>query len=262
LTANHFTLEASPAVIKYEDEPIYGGEAYVRVVYDPNLAGSLTFSVSDLPPGISYDPTTGEFRGAALRSAVPRNGSPVTYNATITVSDGTETESVTVPFTILDNTFSVEPPATQVSHPGETVFFAPTLSYTQGNFSGPLMFSYENLPEGLSFDSLYGMVQGTIDADLVTPESNIRDYTVVLKVTDPVSGDRQETSFRWRVETDPYPAYVARVEQADAIYISAVEQAVNERDSAWQTAVVTVQNLADEAYAQYLQAADQAMGKL
>jgi hypothetical protein len=143
LTANHFTLEASPAVTKYEDEPIYGGEAYVRVVYDPNLAGSLTFSVCDLPPGISYDPTTGEFSGAALRSAVPRGGSPVTYNATITVSDGTETESVTVPFTILDNTFSVEPPATQVSHPGETVFFAPTLSYTQGNFSGPLMFSYE-----------------------------------------------------------------------------------------------------------------------
>jgi hypothetical protein len=179
-------------VTKYEDEPIDGGEAYVRVVYDPNLAGSLTFSVSDLPPGISYDPTTGEFSGAALRSAVPRNGSPVTYNATITVSDGTETESVTVPFTILDNTFSVETPATQVSHPGETVFFAPTLSYTQGNFSGPLMFSYENLPSGLSFDSLYGTVQGTIDADLVTPESNIRDYTVVLTVTDPVSGDRHQ----------------------------------------------------------------------
>jgi hypothetical protein len=211
-------------VTKYEDEPIYGGEAYVRVVYDPNLAGSLTFSVSDLPPGISYDPTTGEFRGAALRSAVPRGGSPVTYNATITVSDGTETESVTVPFTILDNTFSVEPPATQVSHPGETVFFAPTLSYTQGNFSGPLMFSYENLPSGLSFDSLYGTVQGTIDADLVTPESNIRDYTVVLTVIDPVSGDRQEISFQWRVETDPYPAYVARVEQANAIYISAVSK--------------------------------------
>jgi hypothetical protein len=91
LTANLFTLEASPAVTKYEDEPIDGGEAYVRVVYDPNLVGSLTFSVSDLPPGISYDPTTGEFRGAALRSAVPRNGSPVTYNATITVFDGTKT---------------------------------------------------------------------------------------------------------------------------------------------------------------------------
>jgi hypothetical protein len=258
LPATNFSLEASPAVTKYEDEPIDGGEAYVRVVYDPNLAGSLTFSVRDLPPGISYDPTTGEFRGAALRSAVPRGSSPVTYNATITVSDGTETESVTVPFTILDNTFSVETPGTQVSHPGETVFFAPTLSYTQGNFSGPLMFSYENLPSRLSFDSLYGTVQGTIDANLVTPESNIRDYTVVLKVTDPASGDRQETSFQWRVETDPYPAYVARVEQADAIYIAAVQQAVNERDSAWQTAVATVQNLADEAYAQYLQAADQA----
>jgi hypothetical protein len=259
LPATNFSLEASPAVIKYEDEPIYGGEAYVRVVYDPNLAGSLTFSVSDLPPGISYDPTTGEFSGAALRSAVPRNGSPVTYNATITVSDGTETESVTVPFTILDNTFSVETPATQVSHPSETVFFAPTLSYTQQNFSGPLMFSYENLPSGLSFDSLYGTVQGTIDADLVTPESNIRDYTVVLTVTDPVSGDRHQVSFRWRVETDPYPAYVARIEQANAIYhCRRASKLVSERDSAWQTAVATVQNLADEAYAQYLQAADQA----
>ncbi len=247
---------------KYEDEPIYGGEAYVRVVYDPNLAGSLTFSVRDLPPGISYDPTTGEFSGAALRSAVPRNGSPVTYNATITVSDGTETESAIVPFIILDNTFSVETPGTLVSHPGETVFFAPQLSYTQGSFSGPLMFSYENLPSGLSFDSLYGTVQRTIDADLVTPESHIRDYTVVLTVTDPVSGDWEEISFQWRVETDPYPAYVARVEQANAIYITAVQQAVNERDSGWQTAVATVQNLADEAYAQYLQAADQAMGKL
>jgi hypothetical protein len=98
------------AVTKYEDEPIDGGEAYVRVVYDQNLAGSLTFSVRDLPPGISYDPTTGEFSGAALRSAVRRGGSPVTYNATITVSDGTETESAIVPFTILDNTFSVETP--------------------------------------------------------------------------------------------------------------------------------------------------------
>nr|BAL53784.1 dextran-binding lectin B [uncultured Planctomycetota bacterium] len=258
MLANHFTLEASPAVIKYEDEPIYGGEAYVRVSYDPNLAGSLTFSATDLPPGISYDPTTGEFSGAALRSAVPRGGSPVTYNATITVSDGDETESATVPFTILDNTFSLETPATQVSHPGETVFFAPTLSYTQGNFSGPLMFSYENLPTSLSFDSLYGTVSGTIDANLVTPESNIRDYTVVLTVTDPITGDQQQVSFQWRVETDPYPAYISRVEQANAIYISAVQQALNERDSAWHTAIATVENLAEEAYAEYLQAANQA----
>ena len=243
---------------KYEDEPIYGGEAYVRVVYDPNLAGSLTFSVRDLPPGISYDPTTGEFSGAALRSAVPRGGSPVTYNATITVSDGDETELAVIPFTILDNTFSMETPDTQISHPGEAVFFAPTLSYTQSNFSGPLMLSYENLPSGLSFDSLYGTVEGTIDANLVTPESNIRDYTVVLTVSDPVTGDQQQVSFQWRVETDPYPAYVSRLEQAKAIYISAVEQALSERASAWQTAIATVQNLADEAYAEYLQAANQA----
>nr|BAL54464.1 hypothetical protein HGMM_F16E03C03 [uncultured Planctomycetota bacterium] len=254
MPANHFTLEASPAVIKYEDEPIYGGEAYVRVSYDPNLAGSLTFSATDLPPGISYDPTTGEFSGAALRSAVPRGGSPVTYNATITVSDGDETESATVPFTILDNAFSVETPATQVSHPGETVFFAPTLSYTQGNFSGPLMFSYENLPTSLSFDSLYGTVSGTIDANLVTPESNIRDYTVVLTVTDPITGDQQQVSFQWRVETDPYPAYISRVEQANAIYISAVQQALNERDSAWHTAIANAQTQADAAYSKYLAA--------
>ena len=254
MPANHFTLEASPAVTKYEDEPIYGGEAYVRVVYDPNLAGSLTFSVRDLPPGISYDPTTGEFSGAALRSAVPRGGSPVTYNATITVSDGTATESAIVPFTILDNTFSMETPDTQISHPGEAVFFAPTLSYTQSNFSGSLMFSYENLPSGLSFDSLYGTVEGTIDANLVTPESNIRDYTVVLTVSDPVTGDQQQVSFQWRVETDPYPAYVSRLEQAKAIYISAVEQALSERASAWQTALANAQVEADAAYSGYLAA--------
>ena len=184
-------------MIKYEDEPIYGGEAYVRVVYDSNLAGSLTFSVSDLPPGISYDPTTGEFSGAALRSAVPRGGSPVIYNATITVSAGTETESVTVPFTILDNTFSVETPGTLISHAGETVFFAPTLSYTQGNFSGPLMFSYENLPSGLSFDAQSGAIFGTPQPSVVPGDQS---YTVSLVVTDVVTGDVGHINFIWLLD--------------------------------------------------------------
>lgn len=63
---------------KYEDEPIYGSQAYVRAAYDPNLAGSLTFTAHGLPPGTSYDPTTGELRCAAFSSALPRGGSRVT----------------------------------------------------------------------------------------------------------------------------------------------------------------------------------------
>jgi hypothetical protein len=54
------------------------------------------------------------------------------------------------------------------------------------------------------------------------------------------------------VETDPYPAYVARIEQANAIFIAAVQQAVNERDSAWQTALANAQVEADAAYQRYL----------
>ena len=262
-------------MIKYEDEPIYGGEAYVRVVYDPNLAGSLTFSVRDLPPGISYDPTTGEFRGAALRSAVSRGGSPITYNATITVSDGTATESAIVPFIILDNTFSVETPGTQVSHPGETVFFAPTLSYTQQNFSGPLMFSYENLPEGLSFHAHSGTVYGTISDNLVTPDDNVRDYTVVLTVTDrirttepmndtgmddsdPISYDIVTIAFRWRVETDPYPAYLAAVEEATNTYTAAVREAVEDIGNQWLATVQSAENQAVAAYNEYLDAFENA----
>lgn len=46
--------------------------------------------------------------------------------------------------------------------------------------------------------------------------------------------------------------------EAHAIYISAVQQALNERDSAWQTAIATGRSLTEEAYAEYQRPGNQA----
>ena len=63
LPANNFSLEFTPAVTKFEDEPLYS-DAYVRVITEPNYSANLTFSVEGLPPGIVYDSETGYFVGA------------------------------------------------------------------------------------------------------------------------------------------------------------------------------------------------------
>jgi hypothetical protein len=203
---SHFSLVAPVALTKFEDEPIYGAAegATLGVVYqDPNAEGQLTFTVSNLPQGITFNSETREFTGAAVRTTVPRHGQPRTFDVLITATDGTgESESVTWSLTIQDNTFEiVSSPSDRTDAEGTRLDWFSGIhvetTTTGPNFSGPLLFSADGLPPDLELtgDSIQGKLSYSI-ADTNTPSVA---FLVTITVTDPVTNDAESRTFTWTV---------------------------------------------------------------
>jgi hypothetical protein len=203
---SHFSLVAPVALTKFEDEPIYGAAegATLGVVYqDPNAEGQLTFTVSNLPQGITFNSETREFTGAAVRTTVPRHGQPRTFDVLITATDVTgESESVTWSLTIQDNTFEiVSSPSDRTDAEGTRLDWFSGIhvetTTTGPNFSGPLLFSADGLPPDLELtgDSIQGKLSYSI-ADTNTPSVA---FLVTITVTDPVTNDAESRTFTWTV---------------------------------------------------------------
>ena len=69
----------------------------------PETAGSITFTASDLPPGLTLDASTGVISGQPDYSIANPDQPQVDFTVTLTASDGSETDSVTFTWTILDS---------------------------------------------------------------------------------------------------------------------------------------------------------------
>jgi len=149
---------------------------------DPD-GDALTFTASDLPPGLGIESDNGLITGTISDTAA--DGVP--YAVTLTASDGTYNASQTFNWTVT-HVFVVNP-GDQQNADGDSVI----LPINAGdNYDAPVTVSATGLPTGLSVNDV-GNIVGTIsnDADTNSP------YTVTVSATDGTYSDSQ--TFQWTV---------------------------------------------------------------
>ncbi len=120
---------------------------------DPSGA-TLTFSATNLPPGLSINPTTGLIAGTISPGAAAKGP----FVATVTAGDGTTTNSTTFIWQV-SSPISVTNPGTQFGGEGSPASVQVLASDPTG---GTLSYSASNLPPGLSINSATGLISDTI----------------------------------------------------------------------------------------------------
>ncbi len=160
-----------------------GDDVYVPTGGDDASGGTLTFSASNLPPGLSIDPGSGDITGTAGEPA--DDGVPSVV--TVTASDGTYSASENFNWTVT-HVFVVNP-GDQQNADGDYVILPINAGENDGT---AVTVTAVGLPPGLSVNSADNIV-GTISntADLNSP------YTVTVSATDGTYSDSQ--TFNWTV---------------------------------------------------------------
>jgi hypothetical protein len=127
-----------------------------------SLGGTLTYSASGLPGGLTIDSTTGHITGTV--SAGDAAAGP-SYLVLVTASDGTYSSLLQFAWGITNpgNTPpTLSNPGTQSNQTGDNVEISLSASDSDGD---PLTYSATGLPDGLSIDSSTGVISGTLADD-------------------------------------------------------------------------------------------------
>ncbi len=144
--------------------------------------GTLTYSASGLPSGLSIDASTGLISGTIAAN-------PASYAVSVTASDGTYSSSQTFAW----NVANIVLPATgdQSNLDDDSVSLSMAASY---HGAGTLTYSATGLPTSLSINTSTGLISGTIadTADASGP------YAVTVTATD--GTDSASRSFTWNVD--------------------------------------------------------------
>ncbi len=146
--------------------------------------GSLSYSASGLPWGVSINSSTGLISGTVNSGASASIGT-----VTLTVTDGTSTGKDVFSWTIYStSSVSVTNPGTQTTSEGSTVSLSISTSYSG---SGTLSYSAEGLPPGLKINTSTGAITGTLSAG----DSVFGPYTVTVTATDGTDFDSQTFTY-------------------------------------------------------------------
>ena len=156
---------------------------------DPNGL-PLTYSATNLPPGVTIDPEFGLISGTVAPGA--DTGTP--YDVTIAVSNGSQTSTLEFPWTI-----------TQVSLPAQN----DRISFAGQFVSLPIQagvppglsptYSADGLPDGLAIDPVTGVISGTV-ADSA---ADAMPWPVTIDVTD--GAETAERTFNWTIAPTSIP---------------------------------------------------------
>ncbi|MEM8772430.1 MAG: Ig-like domain-containing protein [Pseudomonadota bacterium] len=146
----------------------------------------LTFSATDLPPGLSIDPATGVISGA-ITSSASQTG-PFTVSVTATDADGAQATDTFV--------WNVANPAptvngqipNQTANDGDpfTVDVSPFFTDIDGDAS---TFSATGLPPGLTINPATGVISGALTSDASAAEP----YVVTVTLDDGEGGSASDT---------------------------------------------------------------------
>jgi hypothetical protein len=147
--------------------------------------GSLSYSASGLPTGLSINSSTGVISGTA--------GTAGTYNVTLTGTDSTgPTGSATFTWTVGSgsDTVTVTSPGSQSGTVGTAASLQ--ISASDSASGQTLTYSASDLPAGLSIDSSTGLISGT------PTTAGTSDVTVTATDTTGASGS---ASFTWAINS-------------------------------------------------------------
>ncbi len=164
-----------------------GDTVSLPVVATDSASGTLTYSISGLPSGLSISSSTGLISGTITGSVA---SSP--YTTTINVTDGTRTDTDTVSWYV----YSAGPVV--VGNPGNLTNAAGDMAVLQiqaidtGN--APLHYAASGLPSGLYVNPLTGFLFGTIASGAASGSP----YSVTVTATDPASNSASQT-FSWTI---------------------------------------------------------------
>src|SRR5262249_11824620 len=147
-------------------------------------SGTLTYSASGLPGGLSIDSGTGVISGtlaAGTAQAAP-------YSVTVTASDGAASNSVTFSWSV--TALMLPLPPDQGNLDGDSVSL---LLGAHSHGTATLRCSASGLPTGLSLNTSTGVISGTLasNADADGP------YSVTVTAT--AGGDNASQTFTWDV---------------------------------------------------------------
>ncbi len=138
----------------------------MQLVADDHDGEPLTYSATNLPDGLSIDPTAGDITGTIDPSALL--SSP--YSVTATVTNGTQSASQTFTWTIANTTHTpvLTPPANQTNAIGDAVDLSLTATDQDDD---TIAYAASDLPAGLTIDPGTGIISGTISDSVTTVTS-------------------------------------------------------------------------------------------
>jgi hypothetical protein len=149
-------------------------------------SGTLSYSATGLPSGLSINSSTGQITGTLASTA--DTDSP--YAVTLTVTDGTNTSTQSFDWAV-NAVVTIDSLDDASNAVGDAVSLQVTAS---DSLNDALTYSATNLPSGLSINGTTGLISGTmaLGADTSSP------YAVTVTVTDS-AGNSASLSFNWSV---------------------------------------------------------------
>jgi ELWxxDGT repeat protein len=145
--------------------------------------GTLTYSATNLPPGLKIDSNTGVISGTVSLQA----GAHPLYVVTVTVANPGLSAAVKFAWTVIDTTTPVvQNPGPQTNNEGDTIQLGVVATDADND---PLTYLATNLPPGLSIDSSTGLISGTLGA--------VGTYVVTVFASD--GQNTGSAGFTWKV---------------------------------------------------------------
>jgi uncharacterized protein (TIGR03000 family) len=156
----------------------------VGVYVTDSAEHALTFSATNLPAGLTIDPTTGTITGT-----VPVSGISATpYNVTVTATDSAADIGASTSFNWTITAISLTNPGVHHNLVGDTADLTLSASDALGN---AISFGATNLPAGLSINATSGAITGSPTTAGVS--------VVTATATDSVTGASASQTFAWIV---------------------------------------------------------------
>jgi Bacterial Ig domain/Putative Ig domain/FG-GAP-like repeat len=171
----------------------YSGDAVdLQMQASDSANGTVMYVASNLPAGLSINHDTGEIFGTVASSAV--SGTP--YSVTVSASDGSNTGSATLAWTISAavGTISSINPGNQTSTEGTTISTV-SINASDSTSGATMHYMAYGLPPGLKINTSTGAITGTvaIGAGYEGP------YTVIVVANDGTNSAAQ--TFNWNINS-------------------------------------------------------------
>ena len=154
-----WTVTPEVALLNPGDQFDAPGDTVSLALTGASTVGTLTYTLSGMPSGITINASTGVIRGTVGLSAAYR----IPYAVTLTADDGTASSSATFDWTVA--ALALPTVADQENLDGDSISLALHAHY---NGTASLSYSISGLPAGVSLNASTGLIHGTLanDADV------------------------------------------------------------------------------------------------